>query len=211
LRGIERCDSVTIDPHKWLAVPFVAGVMLTRHPQYMQTAFGVTTPYMPRTFAGLPPDNFKVSAQWTRRMNSMKLWLTLQMHGRLGYQEYIDNQMKLASKFAEWADKSDRFELAIPQVLPILNLRLKNLGDGDTLAQAHMELVDRVTQDGTRWICETRVEGESVIRIMIVSYLTTASHLEALQRAMDEAATELAAIKRPLFRGAQVGSGERGR
>jgi glutamate/tyrosine decarboxylase-like PLP-dependent enzyme len=211
LRGVERCDSVTIDPHKWLAVPFVAGVILTRQPQLMQPAFGVSTPYMPKPLAGIPLDNFKVSAQWTRRMNSMKLWLTLQIHGRAGYEQLIDDQMRLARDFAEWAERSEVFELATPQVLPILNLRLRNRGKGEELSKAHIDLVDRVTHDGRRWISETRVAGHSVIRIMVVSYLTTASHLEQLQRVMEEAALQIGATKKPLFRGAEVGSGKRGR
>jgi glutamate/tyrosine decarboxylase-like PLP-dependent enzyme len=204
VNGIERCDSVTIDPHKWLAVPFVAGIILTRHPQAMQAAFGVTTPYMPKPVPGVPLDNFKVSMQWTRRMNSLKLWLTLQMHGRLAYESLIDNQMQLARDFAAWVESSDVLELATPQMLPILNLRLKNAGEGDQLAQAHVELVERVTRDGRRWISETRVAGQSVIRIMIVSYLTGPQQLEELQHAVVEAA------KKPLLRGAEVGSGERG-
>ena len=203
VNGIERCDSVTIDPHKWLAVPFVAGIILTRRPQAMQAAFGVTTPYMPKPVPGVPLDNFKVSTQWTRRMNSLKLWLTLQMHGRAGYQSLIDSQMQLARGFADWVQASDAFELATPQVLPILNLRLKNAGEGDETAQAHIELVDRVTRDGRRWISETRVAGRSVIRIMIVSYLTGQPQLDDLQQAL------LEAVKMPLFRGAEVGSGER--
>ena len=205
VRGIERCDSVTIDPHKWLAVPFVAGVVLTRNPHAMQAAFGVTTPYMPKPIPGVPPDNFKVSMQWTRRMNSMKLWLTLKMHGRMAYQTFIDNQMRQARAFAHWVESSEHFELATPQVLPILNLRLKNAGDGEQLMRAHIDLVERVTQDGRFWISETRVAGQSVIRVMIVSYLTGPSQIEQLQQAM------IAAIKMPLFQGAGVGSGERGR
>lgn len=202
VKGIEGCDSVTIDPHKWLAVPFVAGVILTRHPWAMHAAFGVNTPYMPKPIDGVPLDNFKVSMQWTRRMNSLKLWLTLKMHGRAAYQDYIDSQMQLARDFATWVDESDAFELATPQVLPIINLRLKNAGKGDQLAQAHIELVERVTRDGRRWISETRVEGRSVIRVMIVSYLTGASQLTELQQSL------LEGIKMPLLRGAEVGSGE---
>ncbi len=205
VNGIERCDSVTIDPHKWLSVPFVAGVILTRRPQAMPAAFGVTTPYMPKPVPGVALDNFKVSMQWTRRMNSLKLWLTLQMHGRKAYEALIDNQMELAREFAAWVESSDVFEMATPQVLPILNFRLKRAGEGDQLAQAHIELVDRVTHDGRRWISETRVAGSSVLRTMIVSYLTGRPHLEDLQRAL------LDATKMPLFRGAEVGSGERGR
>ena len=204
VNGIERCDSVTIDPHKWLAVPFVAGIILTRRPEAMQAAFGVTTPYMPKPIPGVPLDNFKVSMQWTRRMNSLKLWLTLQMHGRLAYQTFIDSQMQLARDFKAWVESGDVFELAAPQVLPILNLRLKNAGEGDQLAQAHIDLVERITRDGRRWISETRVAGESVVRIMIVSYLTGSQQLEELQRAL------LYAVKKPLLRGAEVGSGERG-
>ena len=205
VRGIERCDSVTIDPHKWLAVPFVAGVVLTRHPRAMQAAFGVTTPYMPKPVADVPPDNFKVSMQWTRRMNSMKLWLTLQIHGRAAYEHFIDNQMKMARDFVQWVESSEHFELATPQTLPILNIRLKDAGEGEQLMRAHIDLVERVTQDGRFWISETRVAGRSVIRVMIVSYLTEAQQIERLQNAM------LGAIKTPLSQGARVGSGERGR
>jgi len=205
VKGIERCDSVTIDPHKWLAVPFVAGIILTRRPQAMQAAFGVTTPYMPKPIPGVALDNFKVSMQWTRRMNSLKLWLTLQMHGRAAYEALIDNQMELAREFVAWVQSSDVLEMATPQVLPIMNFRLKQMGEGDQLAQAHVELVERVTRDGRRWISETRVAGRSVIRTMIVSYLTGRPQLEDLQRAL------LDATKMPLFRGAEVGSGERGR
>jgi aromatic-L-amino-acid/L-tryptophan decarboxylase len=47
VRGIERADSLTIDPHKWLAVPFAAGVILTNHPPTLERAFSVAAPYMP--------------------------------------------------------------------------------------------------------------------------------------------------------------------
>lgn len=188
VRGIERCDSVTIDPHKWLAMPFAAGVVLTRHPETLRQAFGVTTPYMPRSSGALPSDNFKVSAQWSRRMNSLKLWLTLKMHGRRAYEDYIDQQIGLAANFARWIESSQHFELAAPQVLPIVNLRLKG-ASGDALAEAHLELVNSVTEDGKRWISETRVNGSSVLRVMIVSYLTGEKHLSELQDALAAAAT----------------------
>ncbi len=126
------------------------------------------------------------------------------MHGRAAYQAYIDKQMQLAHEFARWAESSAQFELATPQALPILNLRLKHAGKGNQLAQAHIDLVDRVTRDGRRWISETRVAGGSVIRIMIVSYLTGKPEIYALQHALIEA------TKTPLSRGTEVGSGERG-
>jgi len=188
VRGIEVCDSVTIDPHKWLAMPFAAGVILTRHPQTLQQAFGVSTPYMPKTALGLPIDNFKVSTQWTRRMNSLKLWLTLKLHGRLAYQQHIDRQMKLVAGFAEWIRSSQHFELTAPLYVPIVNFRLKNAGTGDDLVRRHLALVELVTRDGRRWISETRVCGRSVLRMMVISYLTSESQLADLQSALVEAA-----------------------
>jgi aromatic-L-amino-acid decarboxylase len=193
VRGIQQCDSVTIDPHKWLAMPFAAGVILTRHPQVLQQAFGVSTAYMPKTSPNLPLDNFKVSTQWTRRMNSLKLWLTLKLYSRLAFEQHIDRQMRLASGFADWITRSGAFKLTAPMAVPIVNFRLRSFGSGEQLAQRHMELVELVTRDGQRWISETRVQGQSVLRMMVISYLTGERHLAGLQDALQRAAIELRA------------------
>jgi aromatic-L-amino-acid decarboxylase len=190
VRGIELADSVTIDPHKWLAMPFAAGVVLTPHPEALQQAFATSTPYMPKKTGTAPLlDNFQVSTQWSRRMNSLKLWLTLQVHGRQAYEELIDRQLKLAAFFANWVRSSDLFELAAPQVLPIVNFRVKRAGiTGEDRRAAHEAIVHEVTRDGRRWISTTVVNGQSVIRMMVISYLTGHRHLEDLMIALTEAA-----------------------
>jgi glutamate/tyrosine decarboxylase-like PLP-dependent enzyme len=192
VRGIELADSITIDPHKWLAMPFAAGVVLTSHPQSLQQAFATTTPYMPpKTEAAPPLDNFQVSTQWSRRMNSLKLWLTLRVHGRQAYEELIDRQLKLAGFFADWVRSSGIFELAAPQVLPIVNFRLKGADNEDRRA-VHDALVHEVTRDGRRWISTTLVNGQPVIRVMVISYLTAHRHLEDLMIALTQAAQKIA-------------------
>ncbi len=183
VRGIERCDSITIDPHKWLAMPFAAGVILTRNAEVLQQAFAITTPYMPRVAGARLIDNFKISTQWSRRMNSLKLWLTLRVHGRLAYEELIDRQLHLARGFADWVQSSEHYELAAPQVLPIVNFRVKGLPEEETAA-ANAAVVEAVTRDGSRWISETRVAGRSVIRMMVISYLTDEHNLAELQEAL---------------------------
>ncbi len=185
VRGIELADSMTIDPHKWLAMPFAAGVLLTSHPEMLQKTFAVSTPYMPR--AGQQPlvDNFKISAQWSRRMNSLKLWLTLRVHGRQAYEELIARQLGLARSFADWVALSGEFELAAPQVLPIVNFRVSSFARSEEeIASIHSAIVDAVTSDGTRWISETHVAGRSVLRMMVISYLTEERHLHALEEAL---------------------------
>jgi len=134
-------------------------------------------------------DNFQVSTQWSRRMNSLKLWLTLQVHGRQAYEDLIDQQLKLAAFFANWIRTSEWFELAAPQVLPIVNFRVKMPGaSAEEYRAAHEAIVHEVTRTGRRWISTTLVNGQSVIRMMVISYLTGHRHLEDLMVALTEAA-----------------------
>jgi glutamate/tyrosine decarboxylase-like PLP-dependent enzyme len=193
LRGIEQADSITIDPHKWLAMPLAAGVILTCHPEMLERAFAVAAPYMPKAAESKGLDNSRISSQWTRRMNSLKLWLTLRVHGRKAYEEHIDRQLGLAQSFASWIRASEHFELAAPQVLPIVAFRFK----APTLSQpqlagAHASIVEEVTCDGQRWISETQVNGHSVLRMMVISYLTEERHLHELSNALTEAVTRRA-------------------
>lgn len=188
VRGLELADSITIDPHKWLAMPYAAGVILTSHPAVLEQAFAVSTPYMPKTGGTLPLDNFKVSTQWTRRMNSLKLWLTLRVHGRQAYEEHIDRQLKLGKFFADWVESSGSFELAAPQMLPIVNFRIRTSGQSEERVRAaHHAIVEEVTRDGRRWISTTEVNGRSVIRMMVISYLTGHRHIEELTIALTKA------------------------
>jgi aromatic-L-amino-acid/L-tryptophan decarboxylase len=193
VRGIEQADSITIDPHKWLAVPLAAGVILTRHPEMLERAFAVAAPYMPKAGEAKGIDNSRISTQWTRRMNSLKLWLTLRVHGRKAYEEHIERQMKLAQSFVVWLNSTDHFELAAPLVLPIVAFRLKTGRlSPEQLATAHAEIVEEITRDGQRWISETRVNGQSVIRMMVISYLTEERHLRELEEVLDKAAQTVA-------------------
>jgi glutamate/tyrosine decarboxylase-like PLP-dependent enzyme len=196
VRGIELADSITLDPHKWLAVPFAAGVILTRHPKVLVDAFSVTTPYMPRDRAAVLPDNAKISTQWTRRMNSLKLWLTLRVHGRQAYEEHIGRQFALAAQFCEWLQHSPHYEQATPLMLPIVNFRLRNVPEGEQ-ANGHAAVVDAVTLDGQRWISETRVCGRSVLRMMVISYLTEERHVLDLENALTATALSLGARTEP--------------
>jgi glutamate/tyrosine decarboxylase-like PLP-dependent enzyme len=192
VRGIELADSITVDPHKWLAMPFAAGVVLTSHPELLKQTFGVTTPYMPKVNTPLPPDNFAISTQWTRRMNSLKFWLTLQVHGRQAYEEHIDRQVQLAHWFGDQIGKSPDFEFFAEPMLPIFNLRLKNSHLREEQSGPLLQnIVDDVTRDGRQWISTTRVNGSTVIRVMIISYLTEQGHLEELLERMEKAARKM--------------------
>jgi len=190
--GIERADSLTVDPHKWMAMPFAAGVILTSHPEILERAFSVAAPYMPKAAGAQLPDNSRISTQWTRRMNSLKLWLTLRVHGRQAYEGLIDRQLKLSKSFAGWVKASKDFELAVAPTLPIVTFRLKPAGRSpQELVADHDRIVEEVTRDGGRWMSETKLRGQSVLRMMVISYLTEERHLQGLEIALANAAKQL--------------------
>src|SRR5215472_15609588 len=102
-------------------------------------------------------------------MNSLKLWLTLRVYGRQVYEELIDRQLKLGAFFANWVRGSEYFQLAAPQVLPIVNFRAKLPGTDEAhIREVNEALVREVTNDGRRWISNTVVRGRSVIRVMVI-------------------------------------------
>jgi glutamate/tyrosine decarboxylase-like PLP-dependent enzyme len=188
VQGIEQADSVTFDPHKWLAMPFSAGLILTRHGDALERTFSVPCPYLQKSQAGELPDNLSISAQWSRRMNSLKLWLTLRVHGREGYQNLIDRQMMLAQGFAQWVADSEDFELAAPQMLPIVNFRAREANvPPQELHSLHSQIIEEVNRDGQRWISGAVVNGQSVIRTMVISYLSEHRHLLDLEAALQAA------------------------
>jgi glutamate/tyrosine decarboxylase-like PLP-dependent enzyme len=195
VRGIELADSLTLDPHKWLAMPFSAGLILTCHPEILQQTFSLPCPYLQKASSTTLPDYRNIGAQWSRRMNSLKLWLTLKTHGRQAYEEMINRQIELARSFAEWVEKSEIFELAAPQVLPVLNLRLRDSRlEANELSSLHAAIIEDVNRDGLRWISGATVNRQNVIRTMIISYLTEQRHLQGLQAGLEAAALRLTPV-----------------
>jgi aromatic-L-amino-acid decarboxylase len=194
VKGIERADSVTIDPHKWLATSMSAGMILTAHPELLWRVFAAANPFMPKIRDAGGVDHFNIGLQWSRRMNSLKLWLTLRVHGRGAYEELIDRQIGLAHGFAEWIGRSDDFDLFAPPPLAGVNFRVRRPGASeDQIRAANEAVVQRVTRDGRRWISAATVAGKSVIRMLVISYLSEERHVEALKAALSAAAADVRA------------------
>lgn len=185
--GVELGDSIVIDPHKWLAMPFASSIFLTKHPDGLERTFGVAAPYLQSAHA--QPDNYQVSFQWSRRMNSLKLWLTLRIHGRRAYEDMFAKQFELAARLSAAIDRSDVFTLLIPPQLPILTARIKLPGGTEAeIAASHQELVKAIVEAGRTWITHTEVDGKSALRIMVISYLSDACHVDSLFAEMEDAA-----------------------
>ena len=102
LRGIERADSVTIDPHKWMFVPFACGAVLMRGgARMLRDAFDITPEYLSEERGGgdVGFDFFRYGQLGSRRFNALKIWMALKNLGVGGYSEIIERQIELTRYF----------------------------------------------------------------------------------------------------------------
>jgi len=125
-------------------------------------------------------------------MNSLKFWLTLRVHGRQAYEEMIDSQLRLAAYLEASVLKTGLFELATPRRLTILNFRATAIRElplsEEEVARLHHDIAQEFTRDGQQWVSTTRVQGRSVLRMMVISYLTEQRHIDALVEKLQLAA-----------------------
>jgi len=95
LDGIEKSDSITFDPHKWLSVPLSAGLILTRHADALQRAFRIPADYLPWSPETDGGDPYTHSLEWSRRFTGLKVFLSLWTIGWEGFADVIRHQIKL--------------------------------------------------------------------------------------------------------------------
>jgi glutamate/tyrosine decarboxylase-like PLP-dependent enzyme len=126
LEGIERADSIALDPHKWLSVPVECGCVLVRDGALLRDTFSLVPPYI-RTETGKGIGNLPWFAEYgmqqTRGFRALKLWVTLANAGTLGLEQQIARQIALARYLAERVDAAPDFELRSKGPLSIVCFR----------------------------------------------------------------------------------------
>jgi glutamate/tyrosine decarboxylase-like PLP-dependent enzyme len=108
-KGIELADSITLDCHKWLNVPYDAGVCLVRERQYLERACFVDSPYF--RSSGTDVDFISLGIENSRRFRAFPVWLSLLAYGRSGITAWVEKDVRLARTLASWCDESTQFEL----------------------------------------------------------------------------------------------------
>lgn len=187
LRGIERADSVTLDPHKWMFVPFSCGALLTRHGKNrLRDAFDFTPEYLDeqRGDDDGDLDFFRFGQQGSRRGNALKLWAALCRLGRNGYAEVIDRQLALTKRFTAQLSTMEEFEVLGEVQTAVCCARFLPGGlsaaPGPVQDEVQQRLQQRIERDGRAWLATTVLRGRRVLRININSVLTRAEHIDEL-------------------------------
>jgi len=180
LEGSERADSLVMNPHKGLFVPFDLSVLYCRKMDVLRRAFSLVPEYL-RTGEGEEVKNFMdYGPQLGRRFRALKFWFVMRYFGVEGLQERIRNQIVLAREFADWVDESDRFERLAPVPFSLVCFRAHPqdvTGESD-LDQLNERLMDEVNRRGKVYLSHTKLAGKLTLRLAIGNVRTTREHVK---------------------------------
>jgi glutamate/tyrosine decarboxylase-like PLP-dependent enzyme len=183
LAGVERADSVTWDAHKWLSVPYAAGMFFTRHRDALLAAFDVASGYMPEPRDGAD-DFHRVSLQWTRRSLGLKVFAALAACGVSGYEAMVDHQTAMGRSLRERLSAAG-WTLVNETPLPVVCFTHPEIAAGHVTAR---KLASSVVRGGRAWISPVKLAGRPpCLRACITSWQTTEDDLDALVAALGDA------------------------
>lgn len=183
LRGIERADSIVMDPHKWLFVPFECGTLLVREPATLKAAFHILPEYLKDVAPGDEEVNFAdYGEQLTRYSRALKIWLSLRTLGVAPIRAMIEHGMSLAEHAEEIVRREKDLELLAPARFGICCFRVhpRGLDDPTALDTLNEEINTAVNATGRFLFSSTRVNGAFSLRVCTHNWRTTEADLDEL-------------------------------
>jgi aromatic-L-amino-acid/L-tryptophan decarboxylase len=186
LRGIELADSVTLDPHKWLAMPFEVGCLVVRDGATLARAFELHPEYLQERRVGGEAVNFADRGlQLTRASRAIKVWLALQTFGVDAFRAAIDRAMDLTLEAGRSIEADDRLELVTPPSLGVLTFRRRGESseDPDVVDRRNEAIVARLAADGDMLLTSTMIGGRYAIRLCVLNHSSGPADVDhALER-----------------------------
>ncbi len=195
--GLDRADSVALDPHKWLAVPVECGAVLVRDGALLRDAFSLVPSYLrtepDRGFGGLPWFS-EYGVQQTRGFRALKLWMTLQHLGRDGVRDLVGRHVALAHHLAALVDAAPDLERLAPVTLSVVCFRYRPdhpEDDGAAVDALNKRLMEELQASGAAFLTQTTIAGRFALRACILHHATTESDVAALVDAVRETGARL--------------------
>lgn len=183
--GIERADSITVDPHKWMSVPMAAGLFLTRHRGILERVFAVEGPYMPPRNAGsgdTAGDPYRRSLQWSRRFIGLKLFMTLAATGWQGYEQVLRHQTRIG-EYLRAQLQAHGWRILNDTPLPVICF------DDARGRRTPADIVAHVLRSGAAWLSVTYLgeERRAAIRACITNFRTEPRDIDLTLQALETA------------------------
>jgi glutamate/tyrosine decarboxylase-like PLP-dependent enzyme len=194
-RGLERADSLALDPHKWLSVPVDCGCLLVRDPEQLRGTFSLVPPYLRDDSDPLGWFS-EYGIEQTRPFRSLKVWATLAHAGRDGLRERITTCTRLARRLGELVAEAPDLELLAPVETSIAAYRFAPADPAvpaDLLDKVNHALPLRVQQRGRAFVTGTVLRGREASRACLLNAATTEEDLRVLVEETLAAGRELLA------------------
>jgi aromatic-L-amino-acid decarboxylase len=164
--GIERADSLVVNPHKWLFTPVDCSVLYTRRPEVLRDAFSLLPEYL-RTNVDRVTNLMDYGPALGRRFRALKLWTVIRCYGREGLQGLIREHVRLAQLFASWVEAEPGWEVVAPVPFSVVCFRREGSDDENEA------LMERVNATGEIYLSHTRLDDRFVMRLAIGNARTT--------------------------------------
>ena len=193
LSGIEQADSITLDPHKGLFLPYGTGCLLVRSRQDLRLAHGMHADYLPamQEEAGRV-DYCQESPELSRDFRGLRVWLPLKTHGFNTFRNYLNEKLDLIQWARDELATIPHLEIVTEPSLSIVTFRLQPPGlTGAALNELNQQLLTQINESGEVFLTATNLGGLFTIRICVLCFRT---HLERLQLCLERiraAASEL--------------------
>jgi aromatic-L-amino-acid decarboxylase len=174
LTGIERADSITLDPHTGLFLPYGTGCLLARDGETLRRAHEVHADYLPLPSddAGLP-DFSSYTPELTRDFRGLRLWLPLHLHGVQTFIDALDEKLDLAKKVYDELSAIPALDVPWHPDLSLVAFRPRDASDAET-----QQLLDRINGSGRVWLSAAPVRGRLHLRICILSHRTRPDRID---------------------------------
>jgi aromatic-L-amino-acid decarboxylase len=190
LAGIERADSVALDPHKTMFLPYGTGAVVVRDGRHLYDAFSASADYIqPLGESEVGPSPADLSPELTRHFRALRLWLPMQIAGIAAFRAAQSEKIMLARYFHARLAELPAWEVGPPPDLSVVAFRYRvTAGTADAFNDL---LLRRVQEEGRVFLSGTRIGGEAWLRCAILSFRTHLAHIDETIDVLGRAAAAL--------------------
>ncbi len=194
LKGLEKADSIALDPHKTLFLPYGTGALLVRDGAWLRQTYQAEADYLPDVTIDDEIMDFRdISPELTRPFRGLRVWLPLKIPGADVFSAYLDEKLDLADYLYEQLKANPALEILAAPELSILAFAVVSKPD-ETLDSQNLrskQLLERVNQKNRVHLSGTVLNGQYALRVAIGVYRTHQSHIDLLLAELQAALEEL--------------------
>ncbi len=180
LKDINSADSIVLDPHKSLFLPYGLGVILVKDAQFLRSAFSYQANYMQDAIEveeEISPAD--VSPELTKHFRGLRMWLPLRIHGLAPFRAALEEKHLLAMYFYNKITSLSGFEAYQPPDLSVVMFRY---GKGKNVNEINTQLISEIHHDGRVFLSSTTINGDFWLRVAILVFRT---HLYTIDKTLD--------------------------